>query len=97
MPRWTDAARAKQAELVRRWRPWEKSSGPTTAQGKTRSSRNADKGGDAGRALRLAQAIDELSAAVAKVEKLTKRHRAASSGTRGAVVTPPTTGVIAKG
>lgn len=97
MPRWTDAARAKQAELVRQWRPWEKSSGPTTVQGKTRSSRNADKGGDAGRALRLAQAIDELSAAVAKVERLNKRHRAACSAMRDAVLAPPTTGVIAKG
>jgi hypothetical protein len=97
MPRWTDAARARQAELVRRWRPWDASTGPTTEQGRARSSRNADKGGDAGRAFRLAQAIDELSAAVAQVERLKKRHRAASSPMCGVVVTPPTTGVIAKG
>jgi hypothetical protein len=91
MPRWTDAARAKQAELVRRWRPWDVSTGPKTALGKTRSSRNADKGGDAGRALRLAQAIEELFAAAAKVERLKKRRRTASSTTCGAAVAPPTT------
>jgi hypothetical protein len=75
MPRWTAAARAKQSELIRGWRPWEVSSGPTTPLGKARSSRNADKGGDAGRALRLEQALEELSAAIAKVEKLRKRQR----------------------
>jgi hypothetical protein len=70
---WTQEERAKQAALIRGWRPWEASSGPTTPEGRARSSRNADKGGVAGRALRLTQALEELSAAVAKVEKLTKR------------------------
>ena len=38
---WTTERRARQAELIRRWRPWEKSSGPTTPEGKAISCRNA--------------------------------------------------------
>lgn len=42
---WTPERRARQAELIRQWRPWERSTGPRTAEGKARSARNADKGG----------------------------------------------------
>lgn len=41
---WTPERRVKQAEAVRRWKPWEKSTGPRTEAGKARSSQNADKG-----------------------------------------------------
>ncbi|MGB3797597.1 MAG: hypothetical protein WA957_14995 [Alteraurantiacibacter sp.] len=41
---WTPERRAKQAEAIRRWQPWDKSTGPRTKEGKARSSRNADKG-----------------------------------------------------
>ena len=41
---WTPERRAKQAEAIRRWQPWAQSTGPTTAEGKAVSSRNADKG-----------------------------------------------------
>ena len=32
------------AELIRRWKPWEKSTGPKSTGGKARSARNAYKG-----------------------------------------------------
>lgn len=41
---WTPERRAKQAEAIRRWQPWSKSTGPRTKEGKARSSRNADRG-----------------------------------------------------
>jgi len=41
---WPPERRAKQAEAIRRWQPWSKSTGPRTKGGKARSSRNADKG-----------------------------------------------------
>lgn len=41
---WTPERRKKQADAIRRWQPWSKSTGPRTAEGKARSSRNADKG-----------------------------------------------------
>jgi len=42
---WTPERRARQAELIQSWRPWERSSGPQTAIGKSVVSRNAFKGG----------------------------------------------------
>ena len=55
---WTPQRRARQARLIRKWRPWEKSTGPRTETGKRTVSRNAYKGGtwktlrDLSRALR---------------------------------------------
>lgn len=43
--RWTPEARAKQAEAIQRWKPWEQSTGPVTEEGKSVVSRNAWKGG----------------------------------------------------
>ena len=43
---WTPERRARQAEAIRRWRPWEKSTGPRTAEGKAKASRNAYKGSE---------------------------------------------------
>lgn len=42
--RWTPEARARQAALIRTWRPWMASTGPRTELGKATASRNADKG-----------------------------------------------------
>ena len=58
---WTPERRARQAQLIRRWRPWEQSTGPKTAESKAKSSRNADKG---------AQAVDALRALGAEAHSL---------------------------
>ena len=42
---WSPERRARQAKLIRQWRPWEKSTGPRTQAGKEVVSRNAYKGG----------------------------------------------------
>ena len=42
---WSLEQRQRQAELIRNWSPWEKSTGPKTAAGKRRVSRNAFTGG----------------------------------------------------
>ena len=42
---WTAERRARQAELIRTWKPWERSTGPRTAEGKAATSRNGWKGG----------------------------------------------------
>jgi len=44
MARWTPEARAKQAEAIKRWQPWRKSTGPVTSRGKRRSAANWKKG-----------------------------------------------------
>jgi hypothetical protein len=38
--------RRRQSERIRVWRPWERSTGPRTAEGKAASSHNAWKGGN---------------------------------------------------
>ena len=40
---WTPERRARQAALIRTWRPWEQSTGPRTIEGKARTARNGDK------------------------------------------------------
>ena len=42
---WTPERRQRQAELIRRWKPWEQSTGPKTPEGKAVISRNPWKGG----------------------------------------------------
>ena len=39
--KWTDEQRARQAELIRVWKPWAASTGPKTPKGKAASSKNA--------------------------------------------------------
>jgi len=43
--RWTAEQRAQQSEAIRRWKPWERSTGPKTDTGKATVSANALKHG----------------------------------------------------
>lgn len=43
---WTEERRKKQAEIIRKNKPWEKSTGPKTQAGRARSSINALKNGN---------------------------------------------------
>lgn len=42
---WTHEERQRQAELIRKWQPWSKSTGPRTDEGKAKASANALKHG----------------------------------------------------
>lgn len=42
---WTPERRARQTAAIQLWKPWEKSTGPKTAEGKAIVARNAFKGG----------------------------------------------------
>lgn len=42
---WTLERRSRQAEMIRNWKPWERSTGPRTAEGKAVVARNGYKGG----------------------------------------------------
>jgi len=42
---WTPERRARQAELIRTWQPWAKSTGPRSPEGRQRVSGNAWTGG----------------------------------------------------
>lgn len=52
MRRWTPEDRARQAELIRAHKPWEKSTGPKTEEGKEICSRNGTTHGYYSRAAR---------------------------------------------
>lgn len=41
---WTPERRARQAERIRTWQPWKKSTGPRTSAGKRKAAKNAMKG-----------------------------------------------------
>jgi len=49
--------RRLRAELIQRWKPWEQSTGPRTAEGKATSSRNAYKSGERDRLRALAKLL----------------------------------------
>ncbi len=57
--KWTLEQRARQAQKIRQWKPWERSSGPKTVEGKVRSARNAFKGGERPLLRQLARQIKE--------------------------------------
>lgn len=42
---WTTVQRQHQRDLIGKWRPWEKSTGPTSAEGKVAVAQNAYTGG----------------------------------------------------
>jgi hypothetical protein len=42
---WTPERRAKQSALIHTWKPWSKSTGPKSPEGKAAVSRNAWSGG----------------------------------------------------
>ena len=56
---WTLERRASQAERIREWRPWERSSGPKTEAGKAVVACNAWKGGTRKVLRELSRALSE--------------------------------------
>lgn len=55
---WTAERRQRQAELIRTWRPWERSTGPRSEAGKAVASRNAWKGGQRPQLRALAREVN---------------------------------------
>lgn len=66
MPRWTDEARLKQSEKIRDWKPWEKSTGAKTPEGKAKSAANN---------YRRFTNNPELIQVIKKVNEMKKLHR----------------------
>ena len=58
---WTPEQRQRQAEAIRRWKPWQYSTGPKSPEGKAKVSRNAYTGAEW---LRLRAAIKLLNQAL---------------------------------
>ena len=58
---WTPEQRQRQSLAIKQWRPWSKSTGPTSPEGKAAVSRNAFTGGELAKLLR---GIKELNQAM---------------------------------
>ena len=57
MTGWSQDRRVRQAAAIQKWRPWEKSTGPRTAEGRARSARNAYRGGQRQRFRQFVQSV----------------------------------------
>ena len=58
--KWTLEQRLRQSKAIRRWRPWESSTGAKTTHGKAISSKNATKTGDSVYVRELIKQINRL-------------------------------------
>lgn len=56
---WTPEQREAQRHAIQRWRPWEKTTGPKTEDGKRRSAMRAYKGGQHAKARAIARILRE--------------------------------------
>lgn len=63
----TPEHRALRAELIRRWKPWEKSTGAKSTEGKAKVARNGYKGGTRATLLALARLLREQAEELKRV------------------------------
>ena len=56
---WTPERKARQSELIRAWRPWEKSTGAKTPEGKAIVSQNSWRGGHRATMRELTRLVNE--------------------------------------
>ena len=63
----TPEHRAKQAERIRRWKPWEKSTGPKSEEGKRRSAMRGYKGGTRELLREVARLLREQAEALKRI------------------------------
>jgi len=64
---WTLEQRQRQRELIQRWKPWTKSTGAKTPEGKQRSAQNAIK---TGKSLEIREMIRQLNKLLKKQKDL---------------------------
>jgi len=57
---WTPERKLKQQEAIHRWKPWNKSTGPRTANGRANSSQNAVKTGQSSEIRMLIKVMNQL-------------------------------------
>ena len=69
---WTLERRQRQAELIRRWKPWNQSTGPSTPEGKARVSLNAWKGGHRAQMRELTKELKTELAAMRQFNRMAR-------------------------
>ena len=66
----TPEHRALRAELIRRWKPWEKSTGPKTPEGKKKAAMRGFKGAERAQLRRVARVLKGQSVEMAEMISL---------------------------
>ncbi len=56
---WTPEQRQQQREAIQRWKPWNRSTGPQSAEGKAAASRNAFTGGKLVKLREMIKAVNQ--------------------------------------
>jgi hypothetical protein len=74
---WTTERRAKQSQAIKQWKPWAKSTGAKTPEGKAVVSRNAFKGGHRPNLRQLAK---DLAEEFQYTQRLIEEHRGLKHG-----------------
>ena len=64
----TPEHRALRAKIIHRWKPWEKSTGPKSAEGKKAVSQNPYKGGQRALMSEIRQALSEQAESLKAIE-----------------------------
>jgi hypothetical protein len=67
MRNWTAEQRQRQRELIQRWKPWTKSTGAKTPEGKRRSSQNSLKTGKTVEVREMIKYLNKLLKAQSKM------------------------------
>jgi hypothetical protein len=70
---WTPERRARHADKIREWKPWEQSTGPRTSAGKAVSSRNAVMSESRAKVAVIRARIDDTFRAYARLQREIKR------------------------
>lgn len=66
----TPEHRALRAALIRRWKPWERSTGPKTPEGKKKAAMRGFKGAERAQLRRIAKALKQQSVEMTDVIRL---------------------------
>ena len=74
---WTPERRAKQSQAIKEWKPWAKSTGAKTPEGKAVVSRNAFKGGHRPHLRQLAK---DLAEELQYTQRLIEEHQGLKYG-----------------
>ena len=64
---WTEERRARAAEQIHQWRPWEHATGPKTLEGKRRSALRGYKGAVRPKLRALSRALQEQKEAMERI------------------------------
>lgn len=65
---WTPERRARQSQAIQRWKPWAKSTGPKSVEGKAKVGRNGYRGGERQMLRELRKALREQAEALKAIE-----------------------------